>query len=117
MDNTTVYYFAGRCLAKLAALECLHWNKWDHQLHLSLMKRVEKVVESHEELANILDELQTYIENQDMALSDVLTNVNAENVARYGFEAMRAGVQDELMSIRSYQREVLGQAEPEPVPF
>jgi hypothetical protein len=109
-------YFAGRCLAKMAALECLHWNNWDHQLHLKLMKQVRRVLFTHEELSSFMDNVQTYIENPSMPLSEVLTDFDHGEVPKDTFKIFRDGVQDELMNVRSYQREVLGQVNEEPEP-
>jgi hypothetical protein len=105
MENTAKHYFAGRCIAKLAAIECLSWHHWNHQTHMDAMANVNYTLIDHEQVSGILDELTIFLENQEGQLSEVLSDLDIDGQSRRSVKAFKDGVKDELMHIRTFQRD------------
>jgi hypothetical protein len=111
MENTARHYFAGRCAAKMAAIECLSWHHWNHQTHIELMANVSYTLADYEQVCAILDDITQFIETKDTPLSEVLEKLDIEGQSRKSVKAFRSGVQDELMHVRSFQQDVIAKGE------
>jgi hypothetical protein len=111
MEHTARHYFAGRCMAKMAAIECLSWHHWNHQTHVELMANVSYSLTDYEQVSAILDDITMFLETNDSPLAEVLEKLDIEGQSRKSVKAFRSGVQDELMHIRTFQRDVIAKGE------
>jgi hypothetical protein len=81
---------------------------------MDAMTSVGYSVADHENLSAIMDEITIFLENREMALSDVLTKLEIADQSRRAVKAFRDGVIDELMHIRTFQQDVIEKASDKP---